>query len=99
MTTFWVSWEEKSEDYRPLSDPPNQAIIGWWKSGEAGDGSYATIVAWVKAEDEASAKAAVVKDWPGDRVWRFCNPCKHGFTPGDRFPLKGWEKKRAEALS
>ncbi len=92
---FWLGWEEKSQDYRPLTDPPNGAILGWWKSGEAGDGSHSTLCAWIDAENESAAKQAVILDWPGSPVWRFCNMPLAGFVPGDRFPLSDWMKKRA----
>ena len=30
---FWMSWIVKEEDYRPLTFPPNEAILGWWNTG------------------------------------------------------------------
>lgn len=93
---FWISWEERSEDYRPLTDPPEAAIIGWWCSGKAGDGSFSTICAWVEADSEEAAQSTIVRDWPGDdRVWRFVNAVADDWRPGDRFPLSDWSKKRA----
>ncbi len=92
---FWVSWEEKTPDYRPLKDPPNTQVLGWWKSGEAGDGSHATICAWVAADDVEDAKAAVLEDWPGQHVWRFVNSVENHWTPGPRFPLSDWSTKRS----
>lgn len=99
---FWLSWKERSPDYRPLTDPPNEAVLGWWKSGEAGDGSYATLCACVEAPDEEAAQAAVLKSWPPYKKklveWRFCEPVADDFTPGDRFPIEsGWSKKRFAA--
>lgn len=91
---FWLSWEEKSDDHRPLTYPPNEAIIGWWCSGYGDD--YATIVAWVEAVDEDAARAAVAKDWPesASSEWRFCEEVERGWRPGDRFPLSTWMQER-----
>lgn len=91
MRRFWISWNEYSEDWRPITDPPTRAIIGWWKSGEAGDGSYATLCAVVDAASEGAAKKAVKKNWPPERmppVWRFCEEKPADFMPGGRFPAK-----------
>lgn len=93
---FWISWEERSPDHRPLTDPPNVAILGWWCSGY-GDG-YATLCALVEARSERAAKAAVDQDWPavGRRVWRFVEERDADWLPGDRFPMSGWMRTRAE---
>lgn len=91
---FWLSWDEKHEDVRPLTFPPNKAILGWWCTGEAYDGSYSTLVAWVEAKNENAAKQAILKDWPGNHEWRFVEKCKLGWLPNDRFPLSDWSKKR-----
>jgi hypothetical protein len=43
----WIRYRFKTEsmpDYRPLVFDPRYP---WWCSGEAGDGSSATIVAWL----------------------------------------------------
>lgn len=100
---FWLSWEECSEDYRPITDPPTRAVLAWWCSGEAGDGSFSTLVALVEAEDEDSAKAAVLESWPldgsnrGGQRWRFCEERSFDWRPGDRFPLgNGWARERVE---
>lgn len=101
MNRFWVSWEEPEEDYRPMTDPPNRAVIAWWCSGSAGDGSYSTLVALVEAVDEAAAMLAIARDWPmgpserAGRRWRFCNAVGFDWTPGPRFPMeKPWERER-----
>jgi hypothetical protein len=101
MKRFWLSWEETSDDYRPITDPPNQAVLAWWCSGTAGDGSYSTLVAMVEAEDEIAAKRAVVLSWPPARgvapMWRFCEERGFDWRPGDRFPIsKGWSLERIE---
>jgi hypothetical protein len=85
---FWVSWEEKSLDFRPLREPPGPDVLDWWFRGSAGDNSHSTLVAWVEAQDEDAAKAAVQEDWPGtDRTWRFCREVEADWRPGTRFPL------------
>ena len=98
---FWLSWEEHDSpgDSRPITDPPNSAILAWWESGFASDESYATMVALVRAKDERAAWAAVRKDWPTKRarVIRFCNEVDSDWRPSDRFPLRGWALKRVEA--
>lgn len=90
--TFWVSWEDYSWKEPSKLGPK---IISAWESGQAGDGSYATIVAWVIASNVAEVIAAIDRDYPceGERRWRFINPCEPGWTTGDRFPLN----KQAEA--
>lgn len=91
---FWLSWNEKNEDVRPLTFPPNPAVLGWWCTGEAGDDSYSTMVAWVEARNESEAKVAVLKDWPGNHEWRFVEECALDWFPNERFPLSDWSKKR-----
>jgi hypothetical protein len=90
--TFWVSWEDYSWKEPNRLGP---RIISAWESGQAGDGSYATIVAWVIASNVTEVIEAIDRDYPceGERRWRFINPCEPGWTTGDRFPLN----KRAEA--
>jgi hypothetical protein len=92
---YWLSWNEYSEDHRPLTYPPNEAILGWWCSGE-GDG-YSTLCALVKATHENAAWRAVKKDWP-QRIFeiRFCDEVEKGFDPrkGGRFMTEKWMEKR-----
>lgn len=91
---FWLSWEQPSEDYRPISYPPNEAILGWWCTGLVGTikplGSLATLSALVAAETEELAWAAVKQDWPdmGDR--RFSVERSGEWIPTDRFALQSW---------
>ena len=90
--TFWVSWEDYSWKEPSRLGP---RIISAWESGQAGDGSYATIVAWVIASNVMEVIAAIDRDYPceGERRWRFLHPCEPGWKTGDRFPLN----KQAEA--
>lgn len=94
---FWISWEQPTEDYRPLTYPPNPAILGWWCSG-SGEG-YFTLCAYVEAENEAAAEEAVLKDWPEIEHWRFCQGRDH-YEPSDRFPVDdGWAAERLKKWS
>lgn len=94
---FWLSWIQPYEDYRPLTDPPHKAVIGWWCSGfDASD--QAILCALVVAPSEDAAKAAIGESWPETKAledWRFCESKRCGWLPGDRFPLTAWERKRA----
>lgn len=104
MKRFWLSWNEYSEDYRPVIDPPNRAVLAWWCSGEDGAGRYSTLVALVEAPTEREAKEAILADWPRHldmedqgREWRFCNEVGFDYRPGDRFKInKGWALERVE---
>lgn len=85
--TFWVGWDDYSWK-SPKRLGPN--MIAAWESGQSGDGSYCTMVAWVVASTVAEVVAAVEHDYPceGERCWRFINPLKRGdFDRGNRFPL------------
>ena len=98
MARYWMSWEERSQDYRPIRFPPGPKILGWWCSGEAGDGSYHTIVAVVEADDPWDE---VEKDWPGAQDnERFCGTVADDYVPGDRFPLDSeWMVERFGAAA
>jgi hypothetical protein len=94
---FWLSWEQPTEDYRPLTYPPNKQILGWWCSGSGED--YWTICAYIEAEGDNDARAAVLKDWPEafDRgaEWRIFQECDK-YAPSDRFPPGDWMEPRLE---
>jgi hypothetical protein len=95
MSRFWVSWYQPTEDYRPLTYPPNNHILGWWCSGHAEVGS--TICAAIEAENEEAAREAVLKDWPEAfdvEDWRFINEKPNDWKPGDRFSLSDWMIER-----
>jgi hypothetical protein len=100
MSLFWLSWEQPTEDYRPLTYPPNEQILGWWCSGSGGlDDDYFTICAYVEAEGDAEARAAVLKDWPEafdrDSDWRIFQ-VREKYQPSDRFPPEDWMLPRLE---
>lgn len=93
---FWTSWVQPTEDYRPLTDPPNENVLGWWCSGyDSSD--QAVLVALVQGENEHNAKTAIAADWPEQKPsngWRFFREVARDFTPGDRFPMAGWSRER-----
>ena len=90
---FWLSWVQPTEDYRPLTYPPNAAILGWWCSGYD-NGDRATLGALVEARSERDAKRAVHQDWPEATGWRFVEERPSDWLPGDRFPLDPWMQER-----
>ena len=87
----WISWLQPTEDYRPLTYPPNKEILGWWCSGYTDEA--ATLCALVQAEDEQAAKAEVIKEWPEAERWRFCER-RETKDLGDRFKPTGWMVER-----
>lgn len=95
MNRYWVSWHQPTDDYRPITCPPNAAIRGWWCSGYD-DEDVAILCALVQAEGQGFAEAAVLADWPEAERWRFCSIKDADWLPGDRFPLDDWMKERAD---
>lgn len=95
--TFWVSWEDYSWKQPALLGP---RLIASWESGQAGDGSYVTIVAWVFASNVAEVIEAVSRDYPcaEERRWRFICPHEPGWTPGNRFPLNETAEAKLQQL-
>ncbi len=99
---YWCSWNQPTEDHRPVKFPPNEQILGWWCSGYAmdnnGDFTASTLCAWVKAKDEDDVLKGVSKDWPeitSMSQFRFCDE-KEKYEPCDRFPIEPykWMKER-----
>ena len=99
MGLFWCSWVQKTKDYRPVTYPPNAAIIGWWCSGSDCDG-WAILCAWVQADSEDEAYKAVKSDWPEIQEWRFCEQ-KSKYEASSRFSTAGnaWMQERVDALT
>lgn len=100
MKRFWISWYQPSEDYRPLTYPPNAAVIGWWRTGDAETMSGITaysLVALIEARSARAARSSVRKDWPEAACWRFCDEKPSGWLPNDRFPLSDWMRERTAA--
>lgn len=99
MKIFWLAWEEHDSpgDSRPITDPPVEPVLAWWESGMAGDGSHATMVAFVAAESEEAAWKAIGESWPTtNRIVRFCDEVEAGDVEStERFPIKNeWSKQR-----
>jgi len=93
---YWISWYQPTDDYRPLTYPPNEGVLGWWCSGET-DNAY-TLCAWVQAANEVEAKNIIKLDWPEAERWRFCEK-KDSIEPSDRFPLEEWMEERFASAS
>lgn len=96
MMRWWMSFYFAGDDHRPLTYPPNKAILGWWCSGY-GPSDEAALCILVSANSEDEAKAAIAKDWPEAATvseWRFCEPRPDGWVPNDRFPPSTWMAER-----
>ena len=93
MTRWWMSWIVAEDDHRPLTFPPNQAVLGWWCTGyDADDNSI--LCGLVEASSLKTAESAVLVDWPGIR-WRFKEEREPNFVvTSDRFPLSDWMRQR-----
>lgn len=106
MSRYWASFVCTAEDYRPLTYPPNDRILGWWCSGytpsqfDDDDEEYAVLCLAIDAADEAGAVDAVLEDWPAFSdngcEWRFLEERPDEWRPGDRFPLAPWMTERFE---
>lgn len=91
---FWISWYQPTEDYRPLTFPPNASVLSYHCTGIRDSDNASTLVAMVKANSPDNTKEAVKKDWPEADEWRFIQEIKPLVIPGDRFPLKDWMEER-----
>lgn len=94
MKRYWLRWLSNVEDHRPVTYPPNQAILGWWCTGyDSKDNGI--CVGLVQAYSQEQAWIFVSEDWPemtadsGEEVGI-------DFPLGDRFPLRDWMKERIE---
>ncbi len=97
---FWLSWSQPTNDFRPLTDPPEPGVLGWWCSGYDAS-NYATLCALVEASTIQGAKAIVRRSWPEAppkaEAWRIEDERLPDWLPGDRFPIdKGWMQERIE---
>lgn len=94
-TRFWVSWVQPGCDHRPLTYPPNAAILGWWCSG-FNEADESILCALVEATDDIAVTEAIKQDWSefDQSGWRFFNVVATDFLPGDRFPLTPWMQER-----
>lgn len=98
---FWVSWYQPTEDYRPLTDPPNKNVLAWWCSGSrtvmtnGDERDEAILCAMVLGANECEVEKAVRKSWPEVKHWRFYDEVAADWLPGNRFPIeKEWERER-----
>ena len=85
---FWCSWWQAGEDYRPLSYPPNQSVLGWWCSGYDMRGNN-SLCAYISADNEEEVFNTIKLDWPEISEFRFCE-LRDNYIPSDRFPLADW---------
>lgn len=94
---FWLSWQQQTEDHRPLTCPPNAAILGWWCTGYDGRGN-ATLCALVQAKSEKDAENQVYVDWPEAGPWRFNDEVTGDLSLGDRYVIdQDWMRERLAA--
>lgn len=93
---WWLSWQQLADpqlglDSRPIVWPPPEPVLAFWRSGEAADGSYCTVVALVRAATADIAQSVITAAWsPGVGQWRFCRERLDDSEPGDRFPAPAW---------
>jgi hypothetical protein len=92
MKRWWMSWIVPEKDYRPLTYPPNDAILGWWCTGEDAQDRF-ILYGLVQAESLEAAEAAVLQDWPGIE-WRFQELTGPDLAFTDRFHLSDWITER-----
>lgn len=96
-TIFWLSWFQTTQDFRPLSYPPNEGVLGWWCTGrQLGMVAY-TLVALVIADNEELAKNIIKTDWPEAEEWRFCES-RTDCQLSDRFLVEDWMRERIEKV-
>jgi hypothetical protein len=98
---YWISWAQPTDDFRPLTFPPNEAILGWWRSGYDSN-DHATICALVEVDHNRPelATVAIIKEWPEVKEvvkageWRFFNRVDSSWNPTDRFVREPWMTQR-----
>ena len=104
MKRFWICWHQPTEDERPLTFPPNAAILGWWCTGygygyEQEDLPIIPVIcALVEADTLPAALKAIKKDWPeaelnGSDDWD-AEVEANWLPPKDRFPPSDWMSER-----
>jgi mevalonate kinase len=98
MKKYWISWYQPGDDYRPLSFPPNDKIVGWWATGYSAN-DMTTLVAFVCADNDSEAAEAILKDWPEatQNDWRFFEE-RDDIQLGDRFKLSEWMLERLKKI-
>jgi len=79
-----VRFKSDADDIRPIYKPPANPEGPWWCSGEAGDGSYSILIAYVKSID------TLMKQWPEAKELDIEEVEKPTFS--GRFPKPDWWK-------
>lgn len=98
MRRYWISWYQPVGDYRPLTYPPNAAVLGWWKTGEDCEDRN-VLCALIESATAESAVRAIAQDWPDMGDIRFCEEREPSYAvQNDRFPLQDWMRPRMTAL-
>lgn len=98
MKRYWLSWPQPTEDFRPLTDPPDARVLGWWCSGYDSN-DVALLCALVQGVTLNDAKSGVRASWPEApnryQAWRIEEERPSDWLPGDRFPIdKPWMRQR-----
>lgn len=91
---YWVSWVCTEDDYRPVSCPPNENVLGWWCTGQDSNDN-AILCAMVFSETyDSGVIDSIQKDWPefaGDfRLFEVHKTLKLS----DRFVVSEWMEPR-----
>ena len=98
MRRYWLSWWQPDPDYWPPVEPPTAPILGWWCSGVRSDDDWEdkdfSICAFVEADTQVEAWAAVHANWPNVGEKRFCELVEPDYLPSNRFPLEPWMIER-----
>jgi len=99
MKRFWVRWTQPTEDERPITFPPHEAILGWWRTGYTCDAALdlpvvPILCALVEAENALAAKKAIEREWPEADFTNdnhFAQETTDAWRPpADRFPILSW---------
>lgn len=106
MRRFWIRWTQPTEDERPITFPPNEAILGWWRTGYTCDHTQdlpvvPILCALVEADNQDKAIAAIKQEWPEAEmppddlaVWGLVQVELDWLPPRDRFPPSQWMSLR-----
>lgn len=97
---FWFSWEQHSDDHRPLVFPPKLPILAWWCTGSGND--YSSLVAAIEADSKEECLKFVKENWEENLgevgEIRFCEliaPEENGnYLVSSRFPTSEWMNER-----
>jgi hypothetical protein len=95
LKRWWCSWTtEEIGNYRPLTDPPSENILGWWFCG-FNKKHCAVISAIVAADTKQQAWEFIDLDFPVDKDTRPCQEIPTNYILNEKFfPLSDWMVKR-----